>query len=212
MVEIRANVVSINTCCQALLLLSSSAWRQPAQALLRGLRRETERRRMSILSIDDWIVNGLERFCHRTQRAVGMTASRWCQIALLISSLFAVKLVMTAQNSPLKWILIVVGLIALASSFLRFITVAPKPEISDSKKTTANSLKSPDAKISRTLELLVGLFCLWIDIERGNFWYEFSVLASYLAACDDLPTAPSKLRQFLESLSGSQVTATEDAV
>lgn len=145
--------------------------------------------------IDGWIITILERFCHRLQRLTGVRSAHLAYTTFMLASFWLVRDMIFSGDKTTLYL----GWIILLSFFFSGRRAMNRKE-SLGSEATANPLKANRFEIIwRVSGLIFSGFCFFMDWETKDFWFEASVLGSYFAACDDLPIAPSKLKQWLGS-------------
>jgi len=148
-----------------------------------------------MVKIDGWIITILERFCHKLQRLTGVRSAHLANATFMLASFWLIQEMFSGQYKFLSYF----GWIILLSFFFSSRQAMNRKQHLGSE-ATANLLKADRFDIiCRVTGLMVSGLCFFIDWETKNFWFEASVLGSYFAACDDLPIAPSKLKQWLGS-------------
>lgn len=155
-----------------------------------------------LLTIDNFIICRLEAFCHWTQRLAGITSVLWARLTLLLAGTLIVSDVLAGVEVKLLWLCWPVILLGFFVDYKN----------ADKHKQLADSLTANPRKLSQRKWRIVGLFIICLSITdrllktyEMSFWFELSVLAEYLLCCDDLPSAPSKLRQFIDSFKPAPV-------
>lgn len=145
--------------------------------------------------IDDWIITTLERLCHKLQRLTVIRSAHLANATFMLASFWLIRdMISGAHKSTLYlgWFIFIGFFLSGKQALNR------KPDLGS--EATANPLKADRFEmIWRVSGLIFSGFCFFIDWESKNFWFEVGVLGSYFAACDELPIAPSKLKQWLGS-------------
>jgi hypothetical protein len=150
--------------------------------------------------IDDWLISRFEAFSHWTQRAIGVTSARWAQ-ACYAGAGFCAAYRLVGEGSAVWKASFGISVGICVFGYVR--AALRKPQAGED--ATANVRKVED-RVERVLSLLVAVVRVLLVPELIG-WFEFALLGLYFSACDDLPLAPSKLRQWLDSLSATPETA-----
>ena len=148
-----------------------------------------------MVKIDGWIITILERFCHWVQRVFGVRSAHLANATFMLASFWLIRDMISGAHKSTLYL----GWFILLSFFFSSRQAMNRKQHLGSE-ATANPLKADRFDIIwRVTGLMISGLCFFIDWESKNFWFEASVLGSYFAACDDLPIAPSKLKQWLGS-------------
>lgn len=154
------------------------------------------RERITLLTLDSWLIDRCERFSHRTQTWFGLSSATWERWSFLISGFFfAMKELPEVWRDPFAWIV----LFFIALRFVHSFRDRGPAGIDE----TANPEKT-QYRLSRPVLLIVASIWVVPDfLGRGTLSLQFWVLGWYFAACDDLPPGESKVKQLLKSFRGS---------
>lgn len=142
--------------------------------------------------IDSWIVGRFERFSHWTQKTWGWDSVTWLRIMRTAEVAALVRQIMA--GSPYKYAYwVIIGLCALD-----IITEGIKHLAGSG---LANRRKhEPFCQVQRLAGVVIMCCVVYGDVKTLNFWFEFSNIANYFGAVEDLPPGVSRLRKFVESL------------
>ena len=146
--------------------------------------------------IDGWIITILERSCHKLQRLTGVRSAHVANALYILATCWLIQSAFVEGHKTTLYFgpILVVGFFLYSRK-----TLNRKPD-SSVGEATANPLKVDEFEIFwRVSGLLLASLTFFIDWETKIFWYESAVLAAYCSACDDLPIAPSKLKEWLGS-------------
>lgn len=148
--------------------------------------------------IDGWIITILERLCHKLQRLTGVRSAHLVNACYILASFWFIQewfLGLHKLTYYFGW-LIILSFFLSSRQALQY----KDRHRGDGDQATANPLKADTSEIRwRVIGVFISTLVFWVDLGTGNFWFEVSVLGQYFAACDDLPIAPSKLKQWLGS-------------
>lgn len=151
-----------------------------------------------MVRIDGWIITILERFCHWVQRVFGVTSAYLVNACYILASFWFIQEWFLGVNKLAHYF----GWLIILSFFLSSRQALKRKDLNRGygDQATANPLKADTSEIRwRMIGAVISALVFWVDLGTGNFWFEVSVLGQYFAACDDLPIAPSKLKQWLGS-------------
>ncbi len=151
-----------------------------------------------LTAIDDFLIARFERFAHWTQRTAGIRATHWTQVLCVIAGLSLIPDIW----SDLPWGRLVDGYLlwSFGCTFLR----ASRRREKIGVETTMNRKKVTD-RLARLLNLCLSLMVaiariLSPSLHGWPFWILWLTMAYYFDACDDLPAAPSRLREWARGL------------
>lgn len=145
--------------------------------------------------IDGWVITILECFCHKLQRLTGIRSAHLANAVFMLASFWLIQDIISGAHKSTLYL----GWIILLGFFFSSRRAMNRKRPLGSE-ATANPLKADRFDIIwRVTGLIFSVLCFPMDWELKLFWFEASVLGSYFAACDDLPIAPSKLKQWLGS-------------
>ncbi len=151
---------------------------------------------------DDWIINKFEKFCHWTQKLVGLNSVFWGRGCVIYSAtLFSFDTAFPdPSDKPSAWRWVLFGLVVLIYLLLYHDLGNKRPKIGE--VITVNIYRH-----TWRMTRYVNIFFLPPEVCASIFKFHRPsinltyALALYFLAVDDLPSQPSKLRLWLESLS-----------
>ena len=145
--------------------------------------------------IDDFLIGGVGKFSHWTQRLVGLDSVFWGRTCLIYYVVEQTARMLLEWN---WWYLLVIPFIAIISFAVNGALNDKRPQIGDC--ITANVYKYA-YRGWRIIQLAGLLPDILYSVKNGRPSGGMGLtLALYFVAVDDLPSQPSKLRVWLESL------------
>lgn len=153
---------------------------------------------------DEFVLACFEKVSHRIQRWCGVKS---CTLkrCFVILGLFAYMCEL-AQLPAWHFVATPLVVIALMSLYYK--------DSSSNDDSDEAAFRNPESELQwpvRTLFLTVIVLNSFTDGIRLFEWFQLATAAHYFHAVTDLPEAPSKLREFIDSFSASQEVNTEAA-
>ena len=164
-----------------------------------------------LIEIDVWLLRKLEKFAHWFQKLTGKNCFWLAKIAAVFHGLFIVVILMPGVFLGNQAIAIVSGILMMFTFFTVFkhftlIKHRERVVLSARKKNLSNPFKVLDYDWRITV-LFVILLCLFIMVIDYFLFYFGAMLAFlmfwqgllyYFSACDPLPPAKSKVKEWKE--------------
>ena len=156
-------------------------------------------------TIDSWILDKFERFSRWTQTWFGLTSVTWERMSLLLSLIFIVVKEFEWDIAGHHKVLIFIdGCIA----FWLIARAVGAEYMRAAGLDTMNEKKLTEAP-ARLLCLFIIAIVAYQDVTQFRLCFEFSTLALYFCACDDLPPGMSRVKKFFQSLAPTRLTPQE---
>ena len=154
-----------------------------------------------LYEIDMRIMAWLQKTTHKVQRTVGIRPSSLALTAFYLSMACCIGHQWVWGKSPNRpWFLVVIEVLI---PFGNAILLHMRRKSGDTEAPASTFAIRWDARqaLIRVLNLVLAILFLGRDIANNDLWFPIFVAGIYLRECFDLPSSPSKLRQWLDNLS-----------